>query len=62
MSTDTDQNTDQTAFRLSTDKKVDWYKAGEELKIAPTAKRLLEEYSGIPTDELEKHIIGIVSA
>ncbi|KAF2151566.1 hypothetical protein K461DRAFT_294469 [Myriangium duriaei CBS 260.36] len=46
-------------FTLSNDKGAAWYKQSKDLEVLPAARRLLEEYSGIPSDDVQSHIISI---
>jgi len=44
----------------SRDKSVGWYSESIGTKIGDPARKLLETYSRIPPDQVEKHILAIV--
>jgi hypothetical protein len=46
----------------SRDKDVPWYTDSIESRLGPSARKLLEEYSHIPADQVESHIYAIVSS
>jgi SAM-dependent methyltransferase len=46
----------------SRDKDVPWYNDSIGSQLGPSARKLLEEYSHIPVDQVESHIYAIVRA
>jgi hypothetical protein len=40
------------------DKSKPWY--AKTLKLQPTARQVLEQYSGIPPEEVESHVLALV--
>jgi hypothetical protein len=44
----------------SRDKDVPWYTDSIGSRLGPSARKLLEEYSHIPADQVESHIYAVV--
>ena len=42
-------------------RKLPWYQASLDNKLSPEARKLFEQYSKIPAQEIETHIYKVVS-
>jgi hypothetical protein len=47
--------------KAPTNKSVPWYQAEPPKPLSQTIREVLENYSGIPSSEVESHILAVVS-